>query len=283
MPRLAQLLESAGNATAILEGRSRLRGRDASVANALARRVTPDALEDWSRVLSETLARSPGTRLVTLTDAEYPRNLRTARHRPVFVFLKGDLVPGDDRAVAVVGSRRASPEGLALAAEISSRLAADGVTVVSGLAAGIDGAAHSAAIAGGGRTLAAIGTGVDRVYPSEHASLAEAIVRSGALVSRFWPEAPPTRRAFRSRNEVTGGLALATVVIEAGPTGGTRLQARLCLEQRRPVVLSPLVSGQEWARRIVGQPDVIAARDADEIIASLRDLVVEPSAQLSLF
>jgi DNA protecting protein DprA len=137
------------------------------------------------------------TSLVSVLDDEYPRNLRRIYNRPPFLFVRGALDNTDERSVAVVGTRRASPDGLSQAAHLAGELARRGVTVVSGLARGIDTAAHTAALDAGGRTLAVMGTGIDRVYPAENAELAQRIPEQGALVSQFWParrELPSAQR-----------------------------------------------------------------------------------------
>jgi DNA processing protein len=283
--RLADVVEAAGSALAVIEGRALLRGRAGTIARSLAARIDADTLDDWARVLGEALAQSPGTRMVTVTDPDYPTNLRRVGGRPLFLFLRGDLQRSDARAVAVVGTRQASREGLHAAGDISATLAQAGITVISGLAAGIDTAAHRAALAAGGRTIASIGTGVNRVFPPENSRLADTITRAGALVSRFWPDAPPRSASFPMRNVVTSGLALATVVVEAGPTSGARLQARLAVEQRRPVVLlERLVEREAWARRYAGRKGTIVAANAGEILAAVRSLEPAPSGQqLALF
>jgi DNA processing protein len=285
VPRLATVLLEAGSSSALLEGRTRGRGRDAEVTRSLRARVTADDVAQWEQVVRDTLRRTPGTRLLAVTDPDYPSNLKTVPSPPLVIFVRGDLAAADARAVAVIGSRQTEDRFLQCAAEVASKLAATGVTVVSGLAAGIDAAAHSGALRAGGRTLAAIATGVDRVYPAEHGPLAAAIAGAGALISRQWPDTPPTRRGFRRRNAVTSGLAVATVVVDAGPTSGARLGARLAFEQhRRVVLLDHLPRRHEWARRLASRAGVVVARDADGVLDAVADLVGPAwPAQLTLF
>jgi len=285
VPRLGALLLAAGSALAVVEGRANLPAKDRAVAQSLSSSLAVGALDHWESVLRETLGRTPGTRLITLTDPDYPRNLRTVAAAPLYLFVLGQMWHADERSVAVVGARRTSDEHLACAGEIATLLVQAGATVVSGLAAGIDAAAHRAALRAGGRTLAAVATGLERVYPPQHERLSAAIARRGALVSRSWPDAPPTSRAFRLRNVVTSGLSLATVVVDAGATGGARLQARLAVEQRRPVVLlSHLVQREEWAERLAGRRGVIVADGPAGVLDALREQLGAPvPAQLSLF
>ncbi len=285
VPRLGRLLIAAGSAVGLVEGRARLSPRDRTVARSLVEALDPGALEHWDTVLADVLARSPGTRILTVTADEYPRNLRTVPDPPLFLFVLGH--PGDDdgRAVAVVGARHTSEEHLEVAGHIAALLVDAGATVVSGLAAGVDAAAHRAALRAGGRTVAAIATGLDHVYPPQHERLSAAIAASGALVSRSWPDAPPTRRAFRLRNAVTSGLSLATIVVDAGPTGGARLQARIALEQGRPVVLlAHLVRREDWAARLAGRHGVLVADDPAGAVGAVRPLLGAPvQTQLQLF
>jgi DNA processing protein len=156
--------------------------------------------------------------------------------------------------VAVIGSRRASAAGLGRAKAISRQLVTEGYTVASGLAAGIDSAAHLAALDGGGRTIAVVGTGLLKCYPPQNAALQAQVASECAVISQFWPEAPPTRKSFPLRNAVMSGIALATVVVEASPTSGARIQARLALAQGRPVLLVDSLLGQDWARELSSRP-----------------------------
>jgi DNA processing protein len=211
-------------------------------------------------------------RLVTVLDDGYPDNLRAVHDRPPLLFFSGSLEPADDRAVAVVGARRASPGGIAAARSLAEQLTKSGFTVVSGLAAGIDAAAHAGALTADGRTLAVLGTGLRRNYPPENAALQRRIAAECAVVSQFWPDSPPTRRSFPMRNAVISGLSLATVVVESSQTGGSRLQARLALEQGRPVFLWHRLLEQPWGREFVRRPGVKVVHSAEEITSALARL-----------
>ena len=184
-----------------------------------------------------------------MLDEEYPANLELVFNLPPFLFVRGALSPSDARSVAVVGTRNASVEGLTRARTMACGLTQQGVTVVSGLARGIDAAAHMATLDEGGRTIAVIGTGITRTYPREHADLAERIAGSGAIVSQFWPDAPPTRYSFPMRNVTMSGISQGTVVIEASSTSGAKMQARLALEHGKyAFLIDSLVTRQPWAR-----------------------------------
>jgi DNA processing protein len=216
------------------------------------------------------LAEQVGARLVTVLDSDYPVNLRHVADRPPFLFYRGTLEPADARAVAVVGTRRPSPVGLARAARIAAGLVDEEVTVVSGLARGIDTAAHQAALAAGGRTIAVLGTGITRCYPAENAGLAEAVAASGALVSQFWPSASPARHTFPLRNAVTSGISQGTVVVEASVTSGAKLQARLAFQQHKQVwLLRSLVTAEPWARTYVERRGALPVTDVADVTGGL--------------
>ena len=209
-------------------------------------------------------------KLVTVLDDEYPANLRVVPSPPPFLFYRGELRRDDARSVAVVGTRQASEEGRRRSALLAERLVADGVTVISGLAKGIDAAAHMSTLDAGGRTIAVVGTGILRTYPKEHAALAEQIAGSGAIVSQFWPDAPPTKQSFPMRNAVMSGISQGTAVIEAGSTSGAKMQARIALEQgKRAFLMASLVTREQWARDYLAR-GAIEVASVDDILQSLR-------------
>lgn len=216
-----------------------------------------------------------GMRLLTVLDPDYPANLRSIWNRPPILFVSGSLQAADDRSVAVVGSRKASPEGLAQAKRVASHVSEAGYTIFSGLAAGVDAAAHQAALERGARTVAVIGTGLRRRYPKENAALQEEIGQRAALLSQFWPDQPPTKQTFPMRNAVMSGLARATVVIEAGETSGARMQARLAREHGRPVFLLDSLRDQEWARGAAEHPGTQFVREPQQVVEYL-DLLAKP-------
>ncbi|MFD8521883.1 DNA-processing protein DprA [Streptomyces capillispiralis] len=213
-----------------------------------------------------------GLRLVTVLDEDYPLLLRLVHQRPPLLFLRGRTVE-DDLRVAVVGTRTPTPEGLAHARAIAGGLAERGVTVVSGLAAGIDTAAHATALAAGGRTVAVVGTGLRRAYPAQNARLQEEIAERGLLISQFWPDAPPSKTSFPMRNAVMSGYSLATVVIEAAYRSGARMQARLALEHGRPVFLMRSLLTHEWAREYAARPNTTVIDGPEDVFRRLDSLV----------
>jgi DNA processing protein len=172
------------------------------------------------------------------SDEGYPAALRVI-DSPPGVWVLGSLSPDDALAIAIVGTRRATPYGLEVAERLAFDLADRGVTIVSGLARGIDTAAHRGALAAGGRTVAVLGCGVDRIYPSENLRLARSIQERGALVSQFGPGTPPRPYHFPERNLTMAGLALGVVVIEAPDRSGALITARFASDIGREVFAVP--------------------------------------------
>lgn len=189
---------------------------------------------------------------------------------PPALWVRGALVAGDALAVAIVGARRATPYGLAVAERLASELAARGVTIVSGFARGIDTAAHLGALAAGGRTLAVLGCGVDVVYPRENGALAAAIEARGALLSQFEPGLPPLAGHFPTRNRTLAGLALGVVVVEAALRSGALITAGFAGDLGREVFAVP--------GRITSDPSAGANRliqDGAKLVTCWQDIVSE--------
>lgn len=267
--RLAGSIEEGGSALALLEQLER--DGDPRLFPVESATVTLDQLEE--RVIGYE---EEGIRLVTVLDADYPLNLRMVHDRPPALFVRGNLDPTDERSVAVVGSRKASPEGLEKAAQIARDLVGQGYTVVSGLAAGIDTAAHRAALEAGGRTVAVIGTGLRHHFPSQNAELQERLGRESAVISQFWPGQEPRRWTFPQRNAVMSGFARASVIVEAGEKSGARMQARLAIEHGRPVFLLRSLLCHKWAQLYANErPGTYVVERSAEIVAHLERLYAE--------
>jgi DNA processing protein len=226
------------------------------------------ALEGWA---------SAGIGVHTCLDESYPGRLRSIHQMPPILFSRGRLVD-DRRAIAVVGTRQASENGLRIASAVARELALNEVTVVSGLARGVDTAAHRAALEAGGRTVAVIGTGINKFYPAENRALQERIGRDGLVISQFWPDAPPNQRNFPMRNAVMSGYAAATVVVEAPWKSGARIQARLALEHGRPVVMPKELLEHDWARDYAKKPGVHVVSSLRELLTAVERLIAELDA-----
>jgi DNA processing protein len=246
--------------------------------------LAPAVVDAWSqgpRRAERELARLAqlGASLRAWDDPGYPTALRTIAAPPLVLATLGAL-DADEPAVAIVGARRASGYGRRVAEELAGGLASVGLTVVSGLASGIDAAAHRAALAAGGRTVAVLATGIDRVYPPWHAELSRQLAAEGALVTEFPCGTAPLRHHFPRRNRLISGLTLGTIVVEAAPDSGSLITARCALEQGREVFAVPgpvgvsLYDGtnrliQQGAKLVCGVEDVL-----DEIAPQLRARLV---------
>lgn len=268
--RLAAAIEEAGSALTLLS--SIEKGSDSNRLFVVEEeRYTLDQLED--QVLAYE---AEGIHLTTVLDSAYPPNLRDVHDRPPALFVRGKLAETDERSVAVVGTRRASEEAVATTGSIASELVQSDYVVVSGLAAGIDTAAHRAALEAGGRTIAVIGTGLREYFPKQNRSLQDDLGARSAVVSQFWPGQGPRKWTFPQRNAVMSGFARATVVVEAGQTSGARMQARLAIEHGRPVFLLRGLLGHPWARTFADErPGTYVVDDGEEIIGHLERLYSE--------
>jgi DNA processing protein len=267
----AELVEETGSALRVLEDELE---RDQAPETLFALDVDGYAVPvrvDVSAALDQAAAeiaawRRDGIEVVTVLDPRYPENLRGVHDRPPLLFAAGKLSSADARGIAVVGTRNPTGGGIATAQRLAGDLTEAGYTVVSGLARGIDTAVHVAALASGGRTIAVVGTGLRRCYPPQNLGLAQRIAHECALVSQFWPDAPPSRRSFPMRNAVMAGMTLGTLIVEASHMSGTRIQARLALAQGRPVFLHRSLLAQPWARELATRPGTHAIVSADEVM-----------------
>jgi DNA processing protein len=203
------------------------------IENFLAIRSSVDLDQIWERLQVQ------GIQVLILKDEAYPRRLKEIAQPPPVLYVRGELCPEDDWAVAVVGTRRITSYGRQVAEEVAATLARSGITLVSGLARGVDAVAHQAALNAGGRTLAILGSGVDRVYPPENRRLAEQILSRGALLSDYPPGTPPESTNFPPRNRIISGLSMGVVVVEAGQTSGALITASFAADQGREVFAVP--------------------------------------------
>jgi DNA processing protein len=216
-----------------------------------------------------------GYRLLVLGEPDYPPLLAAIPDPPLALAVRGELHREDALALSVVGSRRATPYGRETARRLSRELAASGLTIVSGLARGIDAEAHEGALQGSGRTLAVLGSGLDRLYPPEHQALAERIVERGAILSEFDLDEPPLPSNFPRRNRIITGLTLGTLVVEAAAKSGSLISARLAMEQNRDVfaVPGPIGSpGSEGVHDLLRDGARLVTR-VEDVLAELRDEV----------
>jgi DNA processing protein len=235
--RFQRLLESFGDAeSAWRAAPPDLAGAGLS-AKLIARLVEVREKVDLARVWNQI--QSKNIQVLTWVDEAYPQRLKEIEQPPPVLYLRGELLPDDNWAVAIVGTRRVTSYGRQVTEEIASFLAAHGITVVSGMARGVDAIAHNAALKAGGRTLAVLGSGVDKIYPPENRALAEQIFSQGGVLSDYAPGTPPESLNFPPRNRIISGLSMAVVVIEAGETSGALITAEFAAEQGREVFAVP--------------------------------------------
>lgn len=211
-----------------------------------------------------------GVQVLTWEDAGYPPRLLQIDQPPPVLFVQGAIIPEDEWAVAVVGTRRLTSYGHQVAGELAAFLAHNGITVVSGLARGIDRVAHEAALKAGGRSIAVLGSGVDRIYPPEHANLAERMAAQGAVISDYALGTPPDSANFPPRNRIISGLALATVVVEAAESSGALITSTFAAEQGRDVFAVP---GGIYAPQSKGTNRLI--QQGAQPLIKFEDLLVE--------
>src|ERR1700689_4444784 len=218
-----------------------------------------------------------GARLVRWTDADYPPNLKQIADPPPYLIARGLLEANDPASVAVVGAPAASEAGLRMAQRLGFELAAHGFVVVSGLARGVDGAAHRGALEAGGRTIAVLGCGIDVAYPPEHRGLADAIVEGrGAILSELPLGTAPLTENFPSRNRILSGLSLGVVIVEAAEKSGSLITARMALEQNRQVFAvpgSPLSGKTRGSNRLL--------REGAKLVECVEDVIEELAPQMA--
>jgi len=230
----------------------------------------------WDEIDNELRRiRDAGVEIVRFTSSEYPARLRMIADPPPFLYIKGALKVEDDRAVAIVGSRSASDYGRRVARGLARGLASLGFTVVSGMARGIDGSAHESALQAGGRTIAVLGSGVERAYPPEHEGLYRRISENGAVLSELPVGTRPMAFNFPARNRLISGLSLGVVVVEATEKSGSLITAALALEQGREVFAVPGAAGASRSR---GAHQLI--RQGAKLVETVNDIIEEIAPQL---
>ena len=236
--RLRRLLEAFGSAERILAARPSQLVRVDGVSDAVAENIS--GWENFGDPAAEMRkAADLGAHIITAEDDEYPPALREIHDPPIVLYVRGQIAERDRNAVAVVGSRRASHYALECAKKLSFQMAYAGLTVVSGLARGIDTAAHTGALAAKGRTLAVIGAGLAHLYPPENAELADRIASSGAVVSEFPIDTPADRQTFPIRNRIVTGCSFGVLVVECGANSGALISANQAAEQGRTLYAVP--------------------------------------------
>lgn len=240
------------------------------IERVLLARQTVSLDKVWEKIESQ------GIKILTWGDEAYPARLKEIDQPPPVMYIRGEYLPDDLFAVAIVGTRKVTPYGRQVTEEIASFLAANGMTVISGLARGVDAIAHQTALKAGGRTIGILGSGVDKIYPPEHRGLAEQMIARGAIISDYAVGTPPDASNFPPRNRIISGLSLAVVVIEAAETSGALITAEFAAEQGREIfavpgsILAPQSKGtnrliQKGAQPLLTPDDLMQALDLTRI------------------
>lgn len=217
--------------------------------------------------------KAEGITLATYASPEYPPQLRSIHDLPPLVYIKGQQHHTDPLAVAIVGSRNVSNWGSEFASTLATELAAQGTPVISGLALGIDTAAMTASLKANNRTIGVIGTGFNKSYPRENASLQQEIATNHLLISQFHPAAPGSRQSFPMRNIVMSGLSSLTFIVEAGEHSGTRTQANAAVRHARPVIITRAVyENTQWGKELVSNyyRSLYVVQSVDEALQAIR-------------
>lgn len=291
--RLAALIEECGDIEAAwrasIQQMQAARLDRRTIELFLDARRTIDPTTELQRVIDA------GVEAVTWDDAAYPESLRTIDGAPPVIYVRGRILSQDEWAIAVVGTRHASSYGREVARVLGSELAQAGVTVISGLALGIDTVAHRAALEAGGRTIAVLGSGVDQIYPPQNRGLAQAIVQQGALVSDYALGTRPDASNFPPRNRIISGLSRGVIIVEAGERSGALITARFAADQGRDLfavpgsILSPGSAGcnaliQQGATPLLSVDDVLEQLNMSRIVdhTAVRQSVPPDPAEAAL-
>ena len=266
---LASLLEIFGDPESVLNAEPSQLQSVPGVGNRLAREIAlaRDNV-DVEQLLGTCQQNDIG--IIDSYDERYPKPLAEIHNPPPLLFVHGELREEDVLAISIVGTRHATNYGLRIADQLGRGLSLAGYTIVSGMARGIDAAAHRAALAAKGRTIAVLGSGLLNIYPAEHAGLAQQIRASGAVISEVMPHHPPKSGSFPQRNRIVSGLSLGTIVVEAGERSGALISARLAMEQGREVFAVP---GPVDSRMSKGCHQLI--RDGAKLVESIDDVLEE--------
>ena len=270
--RMRALMSSMGSARAVLGASAASLTSVPGIRPDLAVQI---AAADYGEAVERQFSRAEeiGAEMIALRDPHYPFLLRQIHDPPMFLWMRGRLPVSNapERMLAIVGTRRMSPYGLRVTGELTEALVRAGFSIVSGLAYGIDAAAHRAALNAGGCTIAVLGSGIDRIYPAQHSPLAEELMVEGALLSEYAMGAIPEGTHFPRRNRIVSGLALGTLVVEAYEEGGALITARLALEQNRETFAVP---GSVYSPASAGVNRLIQKGEA-KLVQRVEDILEE--------
>ncbi len=280
--RLRSLVSHFGDSSPALKASAReiaaIGGFSTPLASAVANFCRSPGMDDAREYSRNQLTRlnAIGASIISWWDPSYPEMLKTIYDPPAYLYVKGSFADADAFGIGIVGTRRPSPYGIEVAEEFALALAKLGITVVSGLARGVDTVAHTTTVRQGGRTIAVLGSGLDVIYPGENRLLSEKIVKQGAVVSEYEMGARPEATNFPKRNRIISGLTLGTLVIETDICGGAMITAGTALDQNREVFAVP---GNIGAKRSRGCNALIREGKA-KLVEGIGDVIVELSQKL---
>jgi DNA processing protein len=280
--RLRILVSHFGNPTDALDGSAReiinVEGFSKKLAVAVTSFKKNSKYAEASKYVDHQLSKlnKISGNIVTYWSKDYPDLLKKIFDPPPYLFLKGNIIEEDKYAIAIVGTRNPSKYGIAIAEKFSQELSRLGITIVSGLARGVDSVAHNAVLKTGGRTIGVIGSGIDVIYPPENKNLFEKISENGAIVSEYDMETPPDAGNFPRRNRIISGMSLGTIIIETGIDGGAMITASTALDQNRDVFAVP---GLISEKRSVGCNTLIRDGRA-KLVTSIEDVLDELETKL---
>jgi len=275
--RVRSLIGYFRSASAVLQATTAALCRADGIDQVLAEAIRQAPAEDSA---AQQLARldKHHARLITFWDEDFPSALKTIDDAPVILFVNGELQASDKFSIAIVGTRQPTTYGTMVTERLAADLVSRGLTIVSGLARGVDTIAHRAALKAGGRTIAVLGSGLDVIYPPENRRLVEELSDHGAVISEYFFGAKPDATNFPRRNRIISGLSLGTVVVEAGEKSGALITASMSLEQGREVFAVP---GNIFSPKSAGAHRLI--QEGARLVHSVDDILSELTAQLDLF
>lgn len=263
------LLECLGSAEAVFDAAPSVLRQVPGVGPKLVRAIS-DARSNIDVAAEMELCRENDIALIADADDRYPKLLGQIHDPPGILYVKGEIIPADGLAIAIVGTRHSTQYGLQQAERLAAGLARAGLTIVSGLARGIDAAAHRSALQAGGRTLAVLGSGLLNIYPPEHRELSRQVIEHGALISEMSPHSPPASGAFPQRNRIVTGLSMGVIVVEAALRSGALISAEHAMQQGREVFAVP---GRVDSRASHGCHRLL--REGAKLVESVDDVLEE--------
>jgi DNA processing protein len=273
--KLKKLLDEFGSAGAIFSAAKSELKKINGISEKIAQGILKASSENIEEELS--LAQKYGVEVLTINDKDYPARLKQIPDPPIVLYVKGKILPQDDVSIAIVGSRGASFYGLSTAEKFAQELSELGITIVSGLARGIDSSAHRGALKSKARTIAVLGSGLAEIYPPENKKLFDQIVESGAAISEFPMKAKPLAHNFPRRNRIISGLSLGVIVVEAAKNSGALITADFALEQGREVFAVP---GKVDSTTSFGTNRLI--KQGAKLVGSVEDIIEELKPQLEI-